>query len=398
MAVRSKLFFPVVRLKTPYWIPVVLIILISGCATEQKCSTKPTFFPPPPDEPRIQYLTGITSSKDVCAKESQSTFSFIVTGKEAPSVIHKIGKAYGIAAHDNKLYVAESSTGRVTIVDPVNKGFEYLKGLANPKGVLQVPVNLAFDQEGYMYVADTGRREIVVYDKSGEYVKAFGRDIDKGSKIVSVATYKDKLYALDLGTSRIRVLDRKTGEQQAIFGYIEKVNQSLRAPDNFVIDANGGIYVANIGDNKVKKYDIDGNYIMSIGGIGDQFGQFVRPRGVAVDDAGRIFVVDAGFNTVQIFDDQARLLTIFGWPGLETGSLNLPAGIAVTKENLQFYQQYAVPGFKLEELIFVINQSGQDLCIPRISVYGLGQMEGQKKEMEGQKKERKEASQQDTTK
>jgi len=346
--------------------------MLAGCEPKLVCSTKPTFFPPPPDEPHIQYLTGITSSKDVGEKSSQSSFSLVVTGRETQEVIRKIGKSFGIVAHKGKLYVAESGAGRVVIVDPVTGTFDYPRGMSTPKGMLKEPINLAFDQDDYMYVADTGRKQVVVYTPAGDYARdfSFGKDV----KIVSVAVYQGKLYALDLGTSRIRVLDRKTGEELAMFGYSEKPNQSLRAPSSFTIDNDGAIYVSNIGNNKVMKFDIDGNFLQSAGGAGDQPGQFARPKGVAVDDAKRLYVVDAGLNVVQLFDDKFRLLTFFGWPGLETGSLSLPAGIAVTKENMEYFQKFAVPGFQLESLIFVVNQFGQNMCIPRISVYGLGEM------------------------
>ena len=111
----------------------LLCLILSGCAKDIACSTKPTFFPPPPDEPRIQWLTGITSSKDVGAKEAQSSFSLVLSGREQPDVIRSIGKANGIVAHNNKLYVAEIAHGRVTIIDPVNGTFEYLKGLSTPE-------------------------------------------------------------------------------------------------------------------------------------------------------------------------------------------------------------------------------------------------------------------------
>lgn len=359
---------------------IVTGAILSGCASEHGCSTKPTFFPPPPDEPRIQWLTGISNSKEIGVKESQSTFSIVVTGQEAASVIRKIGKSYGVAVRNGKIYVAETNEGRVTVIDPVNATFEYLKGLANPKGALQAPANLAFDKEGYLYVADTGRREIVVYDQYENYVTAFGRGLALGSKIVSVALYGENLYALDAGTSRIRVLNRKTGEETAVLGYIEKPNQSLRFPSNFTIDAKGSIYVTNTGNNKVMKYDIDGNFLGAFGANTDQLGNFVKPKGIDVDNAGRIFVADGGLNIVQIFDDQFRLLTLFGWPGLETGSLNLPAGVAVTNDAnlLRHYQKFAVKGFQLESLIFVVNQAGAEFCIPRISIFGLGQMQGGK--------------------
>jgi hypothetical protein len=147
------------------------------------------------------------------------------------------------------------------------------------------------------------------------------------------------------------------------------------------MDAAGNFYVSNIGNNMVMKYDLDGNFLGSFGGSGDQISQFVKPKGVALDAAGRIYVVDGGTNMVQLFDDQFRLLTYFGWPGLETGSLNMPTGITVTTDGtlLQYFGKYAVKGFELESLIFVVNQYGQEFCIPRITVYGLGQMAGAKR-------------------
>jgi sugar lactone lactonase YvrE len=364
-----------------------MVIILSGCEKKMVCSTVPTFFPPPPDEPRIQYLTGITSTQDIgVADKEQGKFSLIMTGKQDADIILKVGKSFGITVHDSKLYLAESGFGRVVIVDPVKGTLEYPKGLASPKGALKSPVNLAFDDEGYLYVADSGRNEVVVYDPAGNFSTAFGQNLEKifdlKPRITDVNVFGGKLYVLDMGTGRIRVLNRKTGEEIAEpIGYIQKPDQSLRKPNNFAMDAAGNFYVSNIGNNMVMKYDLDGNFLGSFGGSGDQISQFVKPKGVAVDAAGRIYVVDGGTNMVQLFDDQFRLLTYFGWPGLETGSLNMPTGITVTTDGtlLQYFGKYAVKGFELERLIFVINQYGQEFCIPRITVYGLGQMAGAKR-------------------
>jgi hypothetical protein len=108
--------------------------------------------------------------------------------------------------------------------------------------------------------------------------------------------------------------------------------------------------------------------------MGDQLTQFAKPKGITVDDAGRIYVVDGGTNVVQLYDDQFRLLTFFGWPGLPYGSLNGPAGIVTSKDNIEFFQKFAAPGFKIESLVYVLSQFGQEFCIPRISVYAMGEM------------------------
>lgn len=354
-----------------------LAALCAGCAAK---TTKigPIFFPPLPEEPRIQYLTGINTSRDVGEKSEQAAFSLIVTGSDQASRIRKLGKSYGIAAKNKKLYLAEIGNKEVVIIDPVKGVFESPKGLLDERGKLKTPVNLDVDKDGNLYVVDTGRAEIVVFAADGHFLKTIGSNFPPPTKIVAVAAYQDNLYLVDSGTGVIRVLDIKTGEQITTLGKIDKQGESLVLPTNLAIDDKGFIYVTNTGNNRILKYDRDGNYLGKVGGIGDRLGNFSRPKGVAVDHQGRIYVVDAAFSMVQVFDENMRLLTFFGQPGLEAGSLNLPAGIAVTNDNIEIFQKFAAPGFKVETLIFVVSQLGQEFNIPRISVYGLGRMEGWK--------------------
>jgi len=351
------------------------LALGAGCAGKT-ANIGPVFWPPPPDAPHIQYLTGINTSRDVGEKKNQDAFSLIVTGTDQATRVRKLGKSYGIAAANNKLYLAEIGNMEVVVIDPVKGVFESPSGLLDPRGKLKVPVNVAVDKTGNLYVADTGRGEVVVYAPDGHFVKAIGKEFPPTSKIVAVATYEDNLYLLDAGTGEIRVLDIKSGEQVTTLGKIDKQGQSLVLPTNLSFDDKGFIYVTNTGNNRVMKYDRDGNYLGNVGGIGDRVGNFSRPKGIAVDKAGRIYVVDAAFSMVQVFDDKMHILTFFGEPGHEAGSLNLPAGIAVSNENLDIYQKFAAPGFKVETLIYVVNQLGQEFNIPRISVYGMGKMEG----------------------
>jgi hypothetical protein len=351
---------------------LLLVSLLSGCAGK-KVATGPVFFPPPPNEPHVQYLTGINDVRDLGGKEGENVMSVLLTGGDKEKKFRKLAKSYGIAARNNKLYVAEVGNGDVVIIDPVKATFEVPKGLLDDRGKLKLPVNLDADRNGNLYVADTGRNEIVVFDANGGYLKTFGKDVFTAeAKIVALAVYEDTLYALDAGTGVVRVVDLKTGQQVATFGRTEP-GKSLASPVGIAVDDKGFIYVTNFGNNKVMKFDRDGNYLASIGGgIGDRYGNFVRPKGIAVDHAGRIYVVDAGFNLVQLFNEEYHMLTYIGTPGLPAGSLNMPAGIAVTKENLDLFKKYAAPGFEVENLIFVISQFGQEFDIPRISVYGLG--------------------------
>jgi hypothetical protein len=355
---------------------LLLSVMLSGCATPDVCKYAPEipmFFPPAPDEPHIQFLTGITSMDDIGEGKKGGGFSLFKTKKA--EVIKTIGKAYGIETFNGKIYVAEGMNGRIGILDPKRGTFDSPSGMSTPPGIPKYPVNSTLDDEGNLYVADTIRKEILVYDKAGNFKAALQEKFDPKSKIVDLKVYDGKLYALDLGASRIRVLDRKTGEQTAEMGYIEQPNQSVRLPSNFAMDATGNMFVTNIGNNLVSKYDRDGHFLGSFGGSGDTVGKFIKPKGIALGPEGFIYVVDGGGNVVQVFDQKFRLLTYFGTPGLPAGSLSSPTGIAITTDNLDYFQKFAAPGFKMEYLILVVNQFGQEFCVPRISVYGFGQMQ-----------------------
>lgn len=355
----------------------LLILVLSGCASKT-ASIGPIFFPPPPDEPRIQYLTGINDSRDLGEKRESSLISLVVTGKETGGQYRRLGKSFGIVAKNKKLYLCELGNHEVVIIDPVKKVFESPKGMFEKRGQLVSPLNMDVDKDGYLYVADTSRGDVVIYGPEGNFVKTISTSpptsLPAESRIVDVKVYGENIYLLDSGTGWIRVLNRKTLEEINKIGKVDKAGESILLPVSMVIDDKGFVYVTNTGNGKTMKYDIDGNFLGSLGKMGDKAGSFARPKGVAVDQEGRIYVVDAGLNAVQVFDDQMRLLIYFGWPGLEAGSLNLPSGIAVTKENIDIYQKFAAPGFQVENLIFVVSQFGQEFNIPRISVYGLGHM------------------------
>jgi DNA-binding beta-propeller fold protein YncE len=47
-------------------------------------------------------------------------------------------------------------------------------------------------------------------------------------------------------------------------------------------DASGNIYVSDVGNNRIQKFDSHGNYLSQFGSYGSGNGQFFAPYGVAV--------------------------------------------------------------------------------------------------------------------
>ena len=68
------------------------------------------------------------------------------------------------------------------------------------------------------------------------------------------------------------------------------------------LDGLGHLYVADIRDRLVRKYDLEGNLILQWGGEDTEPGHFQEPAALIVHTNGNIIVLDSEQRTVQIFD------------------------------------------------------------------------------------------------
>ena len=341
---------------------IIAMLVLAGCSGNRAAMSGPVFFPPAPNPPRVQYLTGVASSKDV--ETAQDKLSLFQVGAGEQKEVIPLVKPFGVAVHGTKVYLAEAS-GKIDIIDFVHKQFGTLKGDFGA-GKLKKPTGLALDKEGNLFVADTQRKEVVMYDPDGNFVQAVGKNLNM--KPVAVAVDGSFLYVLDIINSLVKVLDRKTGELVREIGKGIGKDDSLAVPIGMTLDSEGFLHITNALSGKIMKFDRDGHLVHSFGQLGDAFGEFGRPRGIETDREGITYVVDASHQNVQMFNEKGRLLMFFGDPGLPVGSLNLPADVVVGYEGIDYFQKLADPSFKLEKIIFVTNQYGN----AKLAIYGFG--------------------------
>src|SRR5512142_3315550 len=81
---------------------VTTALALAGCSSPARKPETAVFFPPPPELPRVQYLTSFTGRKDV---EQQTAFNQFVVGEKKDV---KIDKPYGVAMYDGKIYVCDT--------------------------------------------------------------------------------------------------------------------------------------------------------------------------------------------------------------------------------------------------------------------------------------------------
>ncbi len=345
----------------------VWLALVAGCVTggSKQAGSKPIFYPPPPESPRLQFLVSFSDERDLGLTVSK--FASFVTGEQPPS--QPILKPYGVVIASNQLFVCDTQARCVDILDLVQKTMRQLAptGL----GKLGTPVNLAVEPDGTSYVADSGRNQVLIFGPDGSLRGVIGED---GSlRPTSVALTSDRIYVTDLKGHCIRVYEKAIRSQLFTIprnpeADEEKEPGKLFMPVSLAIDPQGRVYVSDMAACMVQIYDADGKHLRSLGSRGDYPGQFARPKGLAVDRESRIYVVDAAAEVCQIFDAEGKLLLFFGEPGGSAAPLGMPAGVAVDYEHVGLFQKYAAPGFVLEHLVLITNQYG-----PRkVSVYGLG--------------------------
>ena len=98
-------------------------------------------------------------------------------------------------------------------------------------------------------------------------------------------------------------------------------------PCGIAVDANGNIYVADEGNNRIQKFSPDGALITRWGSLAEGNGQFSRPRWIAVDGSGHVYVTDSV--SVHKFTSGGEFLTRRGSQGSGNGEFYYPEGITV---------------------------------------------------------------------
>ena len=71
-----------------------------------------------------------------------------------------------------------------------------------------------------------------------------------------------------------------------VFGGKGSEDGQLLAPHSIDIDKDGYVYVTDTGNNRIQKYDSDGNFVLKWGEEGSNDGQFMKLHDIGVDPSG----------------------------------------------------------------------------------------------------------------
>jgi len=213
-------------------------------------------------------------------------------------------------------FFAAPSSDQTFIVQTVAGGAGSADGIPATSAVLVQAEGVATDSLGNIYIADAGDHRIrrispggTIDTIAGTGVAGFSGDGGPAKAAQINQPYglaldnAGNLYIADLGNARVRRVST-TGVIQTVAGGDGKLIQ----PRNVAFDAQGNLYISDFGAQQIFELDLMARLITIAGtgkaGFSGDGGpaigaQFAYPAGLAVDPSGAIFVADSGNNRIR---------------------------------------------------------------------------------------------------
>ncbi|HLG72207.1 MAG TPA: NHL repeat-containing protein [Chloroflexota bacterium] len=161
-------------------------------------------------------------------------------------------------------------------------------------GQLHDPRDVAVDQAGNVYVADTGNKRIIKFRPDGSFVQTWTNSATGAlAEPSSVAVAKDGVIVDDSEAGQLHKFDFD-GKPVAGFEH----DLGLSHPRGVAVGPDGTIYVGDTADNRIVTVGPDGTLRGNFDTKGTKLEQ---PTGVAVDDQGSVYSVEPAASRIQKF-------------------------------------------------------------------------------------------------
>jgi sugar lactone lactonase YvrE len=174
------------------------------------------------------------------------------------------------------------------------------------------------------------------------------------------------LYVADARSHRVSRIDGDSGVLVALAGSgvasfdgdsKPAVNAALNTPNGIAVSANGNVYIADTGNNRIRMISAATGLIRTIAGTGDigppdadnkalgdggpaKDARLDTPMDVAVTPGGDVYIADMGHHRVRVIDGTTGIITTIAGNGIPRSagdggpargaSLSSPVGLAVS--------------------------------------------------------------------
>jgi sugar lactone lactonase YvrE len=314
------------------WLALGAAALLAACAPSRAAMDSSysggIFWPGPPEKPRIMYLWSMTQ---VAGAEKGRALR-LITGDEEDDVEDPRNSSFLVNPHgvfvdaSDVMYVAESGSGRVSIVDLKTMESRFLLGGSYFN--LLTPIGVVADPQGRVFVTDADLRRVAVFTPKGNFERFLDGDFKRPTGL-AMDMERDALYVADTWDHSVQVYGLKDGIRRATIGTRGDEEGKLNYPTHLAVDREGNLYVSDTLNFRIQVFSPEGVLLTAFGVAGDVVGAFDKIKGVAVDSEGHIYISDTAQDMIKIFDRDGRFLLFFGKKGHFYGDFYLPAGIYI---------------------------------------------------------------------
>lgn len=193
---------------------------------------------------------------------------------------------------------------------------------------------------GFVYVLDSGRQCIQKFDLKGKFILKWGEEYQWNpvygltiSKLTGIAVDSGgNVYVTDFNYNLVHKFDSngnfitKWGSK---WGESGQADGLFSGPSGVAVDSLGYVYVAEMGNHRVQKFDPNGRFITKWASYSTSDSAFARPNGLAVDSSGYVYYSDYGNSYIEKFDSNGILIKKWGSRGTGDGQFNGLYDIAV---------------------------------------------------------------------
>ncbi len=306
----------------------VITLLCAACAAPHPVVRERYFWPPPPDVARIEWLKAYSSQLDIEKTPSQR-FWAAISGDDPPRSLVKPVEVKSVPEL-NKFLVSDISRGAVVVFD---LAAHEMRTLEIPAGAppLQLPLSIAVDEEGFIYVLERRAATVLVFDKAEKYKRAISlKSVSITSPTSMVIDKKSRqMYVSDAATRKVIVTDFR-GEFIRGIGGSGDADGQFNLPISLALNSRGHLVVADAFSAAIQIFDQSGKFLRKFGRRGDSPGDFQLIKSIGIDSSDNIYVVDGRAHNITIFNEQGELLLVLGsfYASSETGKL-APGGFSV---------------------------------------------------------------------
>jgi gliding motility-associated-like protein len=267
--------------------------------------------------PLISYSSPQSYTKNVAITSLTPTGSSVsIAGYSSATTSMGIGLALpvGVAVDGaGNVYVADSGTGLVKKIQKVGGGTVSIGSGFN------TPSSVAVDGAANVYVSDSGNNTVFKIPADGSATVTIGTGFSSPSGVAVDSL--GNVYVADKGNHAVKKIP-------AGGGAVITIGSGFTNPVSVAADTYGNIYLADASDNVIKKIPAGGgNAVIVASG-------FNQPIGVSVDASGNLFVSNFTNNIVNMVPAGGGAMTVVG------SGFNHPYSVAIDASGSVYVADY----------------------------------------------------------